>query len=211
MIPFLFRTAYQVCSKNKSGCNTGCGLNTTTQKGDFAKTLAGQGYSFPDAIRTLVRTKRRIGAEQRMKGGKTGGNRVGGEWFLRMSEALKPFDYRAKRKPVFPANTHGETGYQLNFGGGGGSQTRVQKFSIIDPNLITNNDRIILLCNELTNAVQFAGSVFTERNAGQPILLPNTIPSMCILNRAGSTVKREKLKDYRNLDFGHGMAYCFQK
>ena len=42
----------KVGSKNKSGYNTECGLNATTQKGDFAKSLVGQGYSFPDAFRT---------------------------------------------------------------------------------------------------------------------------------------------------------------
>jgi hypothetical protein len=46
-----------------------------------------------------------------------------------MAKAPKALNIRAKRKPVVPVNDPGETGYQLNFGGGGVSRTYVGLYS----------------------------------------------------------------------------------
>jgi len=39
----------------------------------------------------------------------------------KMSKRPKPFEYKGKRKPVFPENHSGETGLSFLNGGGGGS------------------------------------------------------------------------------------------
>jgi hypothetical protein len=43
----------------------------------------------------------------------------------------KALNIKAKTKPALPEKDPGETGYQLNFGGGGGSRTRVRKHSAL--------------------------------------------------------------------------------
>jgi hypothetical protein len=40
------------------------------------------------------------------------------EWFQKMANTAKALNIRAKTKPALPVKDPGETGYQLNFGGG---------------------------------------------------------------------------------------------
>jgi hypothetical protein len=75
-----FSVRRTVGSKNKSGNNTECGLNTTTQKAISRKALQDKDIAFRTRF-GLGPNKRRIRGQTENEGRENGQNQVTGEWF----------------------------------------------------------------------------------------------------------------------------------